>query len=419
MWNRPIPTKMSQNVTGSGATCDLMKFFGLSSLIYTINVTILLIIAISTDYWEYRGFDFVRLFRVVSRSNRTKIIVPRDTDSYLQIFYFYPNHFSNIQTAEIPTYNVTFYQSPILVRKYYFNYTHNPENYVATTEENYALDPHLDMCEIVIYLQYGNLFRDCEDLENPVRERLGIKTFRDKRCESFVFSEQEKFISENLPAVSYLEIAAFTCAILCMTSILIGLTAGSFSECLPSHESFVVAASAPLIAAMMLTCAIGLFHGKCHLLQRLELLPGESVPFKKLFQESRTYSHGWSFVLAWICVVLCLVNSFVWLNKGQNSGYLPYRGGFGYGADKYQYTPPSVPKSVMKRRESIHRFLSKETIASLIYRTKSVVLDQRRDGSSSHSSSVSSLNAQDKRFYSESFAMSDDRALISSSSCDL
>ncbi|CAI9739262.1 XP_014769674.1PREDICTED: uncharacterized protein LOC106868767 [Octopus vulgaris] len=403
---------MSQNASSNGPTCDLMKFFGLSSLIYTINVTILLIIAISTDYWEYRGFDFVRLFRVVSTSNRTKIIVPRDTNSYLQILYFYPNHFPNSQTAEIPTYNVTFYQSPILVRKYYYNYTNTPEKYLATTEDSYVLDPHLDMCEIVIYLQYGNLFRDCEDLENPVRDRLGIRPTSKERCESFVFSEPDKFIANNTPAVSYLEIAAFSCAILCMTSILIGLTAGAVSECLPSHESFVVAATAPLIAAMMLTSAIGLFHGKCHLLQRLELLPGESVPFKKLFQESRTYSHGWSFVLAWICVVLCLVNSFVWLNKGQNSGYLPYRGGFGYGADKYQYTPPLVPKSVIKRRESIHRFLSRETIASLLYRTKSVS-DQRKDHSNS------SINTDDKRFYPESYAMSDDRALISSSSCDL
>lgn len=154
-----------------------MKFFGLSSLIYTINVTILLIIAISTDYWEYRGFDFVHLFRVVSTSNRTKIIVPRDTNSYLQILYFYPNHFPNSQTAEIPTYNVTFYQSPILVRKYYFNYTNTPEKYLATTEDSYVLDPYLDMCEIVIYLQYGNLFRDCEDLESKceVIENILVK----------------------------------------------------------------------------------------------------------------------------------------------------------------------------------------------------------------------------------------------------
>lgn len=263
----------------------------------------------------------------------------------------------------------------------------------------------MDICEIVIFLQYGNLFRDCEDLENPVRSRLGIRQGSQKRCESFLFQEPENFIAKNTPAVSYLELAAFACAILCLTSMLIGLISGSISECLPSHESFVVAATAPLIAAMMLTSAIGLFHGKCHLLQRQELIPGEALPFKKLFQESRTYSHGWSFVLAWICVILCLVNSFVWLNKGQNSGYLPYRGGFGYGADKYQYTPPSVPKSVIKRRKSLHKFFSGETLASMLQRSRSK--ESKRE------ESTSSVDTDDKRFYSDdNYNISDDRALI-------
>ena len=161
---------------------------------------------------------------------------------------------------------------------------------------------------------------------------------------------------------------------------------------------------------MMLTSAIGLFHGKCHLLQRQELIPGEALPFKKLFQESRTYSHGWSFVLAWICVILCLVNSFVWLNKGQNSGYLPYRGGFGYGADKYQYTPPSVPKSVIKRRENLHRFFSGETLASMMNRAK--LKESKR------AESISSVDTDDKKFYSDdNYNVSDDRALIGT--CDV
>ena len=198
MWNRPIG---GSGAAVDGPKCDLLKFFGLSSLIYSINVAILLIIALSTDYWEYRGFDFVSLYKVISKSNRSKVIIPRDTNTYLQFLYYYPRPFPDtIELSSVPLRNETFYQSPILVRKYYINYTgiappqpeENPvgrgkygrsrrrktwrrKNTTASKRGTDALTkgfdpsmlgPHLDVCEIVIFLQYGNLFRDCEDLES-------------------------------------------------------------------------------------------------------------------------------------------------------------------------------------------------------------------------------------------------------------
>lgn len=69
---------------------------------------------------------------------------------------------------------------------------------------------------------------------------------------------------------------------------------------------------------ILLTLAIALFHGKCYILRRTELLHGYRIPHKKIINESRTYSFGWSFYLAWICVFLCFISSFVWLYKAQD-----------------------------------------------------------------------------------------------------
>ena len=71
-------------------------------------------------------------------------------------------------------------------------------------------------------------------------------------------------------------------------------------------------------SGILLTLAIALFHGKCYILRRTELLHGYRIPHKKIINESRTYSFGWSFYLAWICVFLCFVSSFVWLYKAQD-----------------------------------------------------------------------------------------------------
>lgn len=69
---------------------------------------------------------------------------------------------------------------------------------------------------------------------------------------------------------------------------------------------------------MLLTLAIALFHGKCHILRKSELLSGYLIPYRNIINDSRTYSFGWSFVLAWICVFLCFTSSFVWLYKAQD-----------------------------------------------------------------------------------------------------
>jgi hypothetical protein len=67
-----------------------------------------------------------------------------------------------------------------------------------------------------------------------------------------------------------------------------------------------------------LTVAIALFHGKCHLLHRREFMAGLEIPYKKIIDAHRTHQFGWSFVLAWICVFLCFIQTWVWLRKSQD-----------------------------------------------------------------------------------------------------
>ena len=72
-----------------------------------------------------------------------------------------------------------------------------------------------------------------------------------------------------------------------------------------------------LIAAMTLTVCIALFHGKCHLMHRREFMQGITLAHRDIINEARMHHYGWSFVLAWICVVLCFVHTWVWLVKAQ------------------------------------------------------------------------------------------------------
>ena len=84
------------------------------------------------------------------------------------------------------------------------------------------------------------------------------------------------------------------------------------------HVAFILIFFPNIFSGMLLTLSIALFHGKCHILRKSELLGGYLIPYKKVINESRTYSFGWSFVLAWICVFLCFTSSFVWLYKAQD-----------------------------------------------------------------------------------------------------
>lgn len=72
-----------------------------------------------------------------------------------------------------------------------------------------------------------------------------------------------------------------------------------------------------LFSAMTMLVCIALFHGKNHMMRRRPFLRGHNVPLSDIIEDARMYYYGWSFVLAWICVVLCFVHTWMWLCKAQ------------------------------------------------------------------------------------------------------
>jgi hypothetical protein len=71
------------------------------------------------------------------------------------------------------------------------------------------------------------------------------------------------------------------------------------------------------ISGFFLTIGIALFHGKCHILRKMEFFPGHNIPYKNILHRYKVYTYGWSFVLAWICVFFCYIAAYVWLSKAQ------------------------------------------------------------------------------------------------------
>lgn len=141
------------------STCDV--FYGMakicdySSLIFTGNITVLLIVAMTTDYWEYRGFDFKRLIKDISSFNATKLIVPTDTDSYIQLKY------ESKQSKALSQLRLSvLYQPPVILQKYFYLEDDKHKN-----SSNEARKEILATTNVILFVQYGNLFRDCEALE--------------------------------------------------------------------------------------------------------------------------------------------------------------------------------------------------------------------------------------------------------------
>ncbi|KAL5018311.1 hypothetical protein ScPMuIL_004033 [Solemya velum] len=126
----------------------------------------------TTDYWEYRGFDFKRLIKDISSFNATKLIVPTDTDSYIQLKY------ESKQSKALSQLRLSvLYQPPVILQKYFYLEDDKHKN-----SSNEARKEILATTNVILFVQYGNLFRDCEALEDGVRVRLGLKKVRRGKC---------------------------------------------------------------------------------------------------------------------------------------------------------------------------------------------------------------------------------------------
>ncbi|XP_064621855.1 uncharacterized protein LOC135484382 [Lineus longissimus] len=282
-----------------------------SVIILVGNLVVLQIVAIATDYWEYRSFNIQEILPKLKKSNLTKIHDPIDTSSYISIYYLHDDH---AKVANVGKYigNNSDYQPPAYIRRFF-----QPRIVTTNTSTEVRLKEVIDL--VVLFEQYGNLFRDCDNLEAGVRRRLGIADMRHARCHHFIANSRNgDYVATELPVIIHLERTAFALSVLSICSIVSSLIAGMYGSVGKDKRAMIGASSTALASGISLTTSIALFHVKCHLLKRREFMEGKTVPFKRIIDGARVYSYGWSFVLAWICVVLCFVSAWTWLHKAQD-----------------------------------------------------------------------------------------------------
>ena len=132
-------------------------------------MAVLLIVSVITDYWEYRGFELEKIMASIEPTNRTALTDPEDTDSYIKIDYYWDLR-ARTQPLPVGCQKTTHYQSPALVYKYFYleTYSANRTYYDGcdnVTEQVTVTRVHRWQDIIVLYVQYGNLFRECDSLE--------------------------------------------------------------------------------------------------------------------------------------------------------------------------------------------------------------------------------------------------------------
>ena len=139
-----------------------------STIIFAGNMSVLLFVSIMTDYWEYRGFNQDYVIKKIAEIDEAEIDYLEHTNTC-----FIMRHWYNREKPNVPI-NITSVNQPpailhqyryldnVSVTHYSFNGTHNVS--VQTKEEQ--LFKYKD--ELVMYTEYGNLFRNCDDLEGRI-----------------------------------------------------------------------------------------------------------------------------------------------------------------------------------------------------------------------------------------------------------
>lgn len=124
-----------------------------SSLIFAGNLTVLMILSLTTDYWEYRTFDRDKILKHMKTIHSVKVVVPRDTESYIQLWT------EEVEIALLTDVHVPeqlLYHPPLFVRTVFATVRN------ASSSEAWLFQIRH---EITLFLQHGNLFRDCDELE--------------------------------------------------------------------------------------------------------------------------------------------------------------------------------------------------------------------------------------------------------------
>ncbi|XP_041364276.1 uncharacterized protein LOC121379691 [Gigantopelta aegis] len=247
------------------------------------NITVLLIVSILTDHWIYKGFKVENLKAELRRLRGVTISVPLDTKSYVEIvFLTEESRRDDLKLGDV----IVHYLPPLYIDIWTNGSTDAGDAQVVT--------------HVVLFQQYGNIYRECDDLEDGVRMQLGMKAIRPEKCTKFLLSP---LYSTTVAVLGDEAVLCKYCSVcVCVWCV-----------CVCANANYIT-----FVLGITLITTIALFNGKCHLQRRQEPLSEFNIPYKEILIRHRTYSYNWSFVLAWICVALTFCSSFAWLYKAQD-----------------------------------------------------------------------------------------------------
>ena len=139
-----------------------------STIIFAGNVSILLLVSVSTDYWQYRGVSREHLLRHLPPQNGTEVSWLRHTNTCILLRHkWYNRTHPHLRIAREHLDVDTYYQPPVLLNKsFFFNVTVQSKTdtdlNITTLVNVSRRQPYEDV--LVLYTEYGNLMRNCDDL---------------------------------------------------------------------------------------------------------------------------------------------------------------------------------------------------------------------------------------------------------------
>ena len=125
----------------------MVKICNYSTLIISGNITVLLIVSILTDHWIYKGFKIENLKSEFRRLHGVAINIPLDTKSYIEMVFVTETQKDDPKTGDV----IVHYLPPLYIDIW--------TNGSAETG-GVQLVTH-----VVLFQQYGNIYRECDDLE--------------------------------------------------------------------------------------------------------------------------------------------------------------------------------------------------------------------------------------------------------------
>ena len=142
-----------------------------STIIFAGNVSVLLLVSIMTDYWEYRCFKEEDIIKNLPPANGTVVTHLKHTNTCFILHHkWYNRTRPNLRIPRDQLLSDTYFQPPAILHKWYYYETKVERRYDVIGQHNVSRDvnvtrrmPYDDY--LILYREYGNLFRNCDDLE--------------------------------------------------------------------------------------------------------------------------------------------------------------------------------------------------------------------------------------------------------------